>query len=114
MLEAKIWLSYLLGLFVTHHLILAWVVTNFPQHVWNLLHRKEDPIYTRDDLVLAAVGRYGGWGDLWTCPLCSGTWIGAMVASAFLLTFSLPWWFIPIGAFTWAGIVYRINHRLLK
>lgn len=68
------------GFTLTANLLAAWFFSNFPQHLWNLVHR-HDTVFTKDDLTTAAVGRYGSWGDLWVCPICLGTWISLLVAT---------------------------------
>lgn len=102
-------LHYLVGLLVTNHLLSAWIYSNFPQHLWNLVHPGSEEVYTKDDLASAAVTRYGSWGDLWVCPLCVGTWIGAGVGSVVFLIGEVPWWFPVVGALSYAGVSYRFN-----
>jgi hypothetical protein len=101
---------YFVGLLITNHLLLAWTHSNFPQHLWNAIH-KEASVFTKDDLTIAAL-RYGAWGDLWTCPLCIGTWLGLFVAVVLFLCSSAPFLFIPLGAFSWAGILYPIHKKI--
>lgn len=107
-------LAYISGLLIVNHLLLAWLHSNFPQHLWNFLHRQADPVFTKDDLINAAALRYGGWGDLWSCPLCLGTWIGALVSASILLVVALPWWFLPMGAFSYSGLLYLVHAKLLN
>lgn len=90
-----------LGLVVASNLLAAWFLSNFPQHLWNAVHRL-DEVFTKDDLTDAAVSRYGKWGDLWVCPLCLGTWISGGVALVVAMLAELP--FATVAKFTGVGM----------
>jgi hypothetical protein len=59
--------------------VIAWTQTELAQKIWNLLHKNSEPVYTKQDLILAAVVRYPRFGEYWFCPFCLG----------FVLTFIL-------------------------
>lgn len=103
--------AYIAGLFVLFDLLSAWFISNLAQHVWNFIHHSsgtDEEVFTKDDLLIAST-RYGKWGDLWTCPLCLGTWLSFAVAASIVAVVDLPWWFIPLAVFSWSGIAFRLG-----
>lgn len=108
---------YVLGFLITANLLTAWFHSNFAQHVWNLLHPIGPRVYTKDDLTSAAVDAYGGWGDLWVCPICLGTWMSLFVAFLVATVVGLEHaiWvnFIIVAITTWPLGFYAV-HRLLS
>ncbi len=103
-----------LGFVIASNLLAAWFFSNFPQHLWSVLHR--DPVFTKDDLAGAAVTRYGGLGDLWVCPLCLGTWMSLLVAgilACFTLAPAPAVGFMVVSMFTWP-ICFYLLYGILK
>ena len=101
-----------LGLLILTNFMAAWFFSNFPQHLWNKLHPKQSPVFTKDDLMLAAVDRYGAFGDLWICPLCLGTWFSFGVSTILALSTGLALTpalvFVLAAASTWPVCFYLI------
>ena len=108
---------WLVGFVVMANLMAAWFFSNFPQHLWNTLRLSEDQVYTKDDLMSAAIQRFGSFGDLWVCPICLGTWMSTAVASALPLFYPLHGLqclqFIAAAAFTWPVCFYLL-YGILK
>lgn len=102
---------YAAGFLISLNLILAWFHSNFAQHLWNRLH-PGNVVYTKDDLAVAAVVRYGDMGDLWLCPICLGTWLSLLTAVGVVLSSAAPWQLIPLGTLTWPGLAYIIHRKL--
>ena len=102
---------WILGFVITANLLSAWFFSNFPQHLWSALH--QDPVFTKDDLACAAVTRYGGFGDLWVCPLCLGTWMSVFVATTLSCVTAPGIAFILTSVFTWPVCFYLL-YGILK
>ena len=106
-----------LGFVVLANFMAAWFFSNFPQHLWNLLHDADSKVHTKDDLMLAAVDLYGAYGDLWICPLCLGTWFSLAVSSTLALAAWLPVRealpLILVSTFTWPVCFYLL-YGILK
>jgi len=108
---------WVLGFVVLANFMAAWFLSNFPQHLWNLLHGTDSMVYTKDDLMTAAVDRYGAYGDLWICPLCLGTWFSFAVSSILALGGGLSiapaLLFVGIATTTWPVCFYLL-YGILK
>ena len=106
-----------LGFVVMANFMAAWFLSNFPQHLWNLWHKGQPPIYTKDDLTTAAITRYGVYGDLWVCPLCLGTWfsfaVSNILACANWFTVGQAFPFVVISTVTWP-VCFYILYGILK
>jgi hypothetical protein len=105
-----------LGFVVLANFMSAWFFSNFPQHLWNLLH-DDNQVYTKDDLVTAAVDRHGAFGDLWVCPICLGTWFSFLISFLLGISVGLParevLQFTAIATTTWPVSFYLL-YGILK
>lgn len=109
---------YLLGFVITVNLLAAWFHSNFPQHLWNLLHRGLNPVYTKDDLTNAAIETYRNLGDLWVCPLCLGTWfsmfVSLIVATLGGLDGRQAFYFVTAATLSWPAGYYLLHKHLSR
>lgn len=104
------WVVYLVGALLTCGLLSAWFNTNFPQHLWNAFRANgTDEVYTKDDLLEAAINRFGAFGDLWACPTCLGTWFSVVISNILFLVYPLEFKFVIISIITWPYLYRKLK-----
>jgi len=92
-------LAFLIGGNLTN----AWLTTNVAVHIWNSVFRG-NRVFTRADMTSMAFAKFGAFGDLFVCPICSGTWFTLLATALVSLISGLAWWpFAPLFvlAFPW-------------
>ena len=97
---------YVLCCIITTNLTFIWFNTACAQHLIGRFFVKDHTTATFDELMDAVDAKSNFLGELFSCPLCFGTWM-AMFAS-FFMTFSgsASSWFIPACTFSCPVISY--------
>lgn len=82
---------YLVVFLVALNLTQAWLHTNIAVHFWNALSK--DKVVSKSELQDRVFARYGAWGELLLCPLCSSTWLTVIpaVVAGCVLNVAWPW-----------------------
>lgn len=113
---------YILGLFGTASLIMAWFNSGLPLHVFAILNRLYIlPVESEEDDVWDTLVSWDDWADkvniylpallaeLITCKVCLSfhvsMWVGLLIAA---LSPDIDWYHAFIAMFTWPILVNRL------
>lgn len=99
---------YLVGLLIACNLLGAWFFSNFPQHLYNLVLRPTEPVFTKGDFETAVILRFKTWGDLFTCPICLGTWMSIVVAVWMMALTPASWKLLIVGPLSWPFLFFLL------
>jgi hypothetical protein len=95
---------YLLGLLITGNLLAIFFETNFTAHISALVNRENH--LTRDDVANWLISHELYFlGELYLCPICTGTWL-AFITAVGMVAFGAPAWLIPAGMFSWPYLAH--------
>jgi len=109
---------YILGSLCVSNFIVVWKTTNISVHLYKFLffYKKNDLIFTSDDLEDHLAMNCGKIGELLICPLCLATHISWIVALVIYLLSDCTPYIILYGTFSWPlisflfyGIAKKIN-----
>ena len=80
-----------------------WFNTHLPLHISKaiLILKKEDEVFTWEDWQLWLEDKSLFFGELLSCPLCSGFWLSVIISGALAILNELSLLFIPACVLSW-------------
>ena len=94
---------YILGALMACGTLTIWFNTHLPLHIFKatFLLKKEDEVFTWEDWQLWLEDKSSFFGELLSCPLCSGFWVSVIISSTLAIMNELSLFFIPASALSW-------------
>lgn len=105
---------YTLGLLIVSSFLVIWFETTIVPHVFKVLKISKDDIFTFDDWSDDMLIRSPFFGELLSCPLCLGFWVGLFTAFVIRIINELTWWFVPSCALSWSILVFLFLQASIK
>ena len=110
-------LFYILGSLITSSIIVIWFGTTIAVHLSKFLRilDKDSDVFTWEEWSDYMLVKHPFFGELLSCPLCIGFWVGIVVATAIsFINPEIGYWFIAASGLSWPIISYLAFRISLK
>ena len=115
--ELPIILYYILGALITSSFLVIWFGTTIAVHLSKFFRvlGKDSDVFTWEEWSDHMLLKYPIFGELVSCPLCLGFWVGVVTATTMsLINANVGYWFIVASSLSWPVISYLAFRISLK